>query len=150
MAAIKIVKQEADSLNCGIACVAMLRPDLSYKKIKNKMLKQKGKITRTSARELVVLCKSLKLDAEIKRTKSWGDISSVAIVGVNPEKGKEKNFHWVLCITNNNKSLIVDPNPDDGDVYQGKKWQDTKDGYWHRGGYKEYVAINITVNSISI
>ena len=148
MPSINLVKQD-DKTGCGIACASMIS-EASYDEVKSCLIKQEkwgaSKSTfYTKAPQLRDLLESFDVKTEIKWSKSWADISGIAIVGVNKDKGI---FHWVLVLKDGTRFLIIDPMT--AEVYQGSEWAESDEGYHHSKRKSNYVLIHKKVTSIKI
>jgi len=115
------------------------------KELMAKSLKWTGgkKIFYTRARMLHGILRGAEIEASLKQSRSWDEISGTAIVGVNRKNGY---FHWVLVVKNDFCFVIIDP--EDGGCYQGRRWIDVKDGYFHSKRKSQYVKIHLEVTSI--
>lgn len=122
---IKLVKQPANELGCGIACVSALTGK-SYSSLKDKLVKMdcwtenKNGDFRTQPDQLSALLKEVGIDHKVEKFSSIELIPAPAIIAVNNKKG---NFHWVIAF--NNKGCVFILDTEDGELYRYENWKDS-------------------------
>lgn len=144
---IKLQKQKKKT-DCGIACAAMLRPDLTYDTVGNKLRevprsKSRAKMNRTNPQELMHLCKHLDLRVQLKTVVSWDQFCPVSIIPVNHYRNK---YHWILRLRQGDNNFIIDPHPEEDFVINSKNWEN--EDYIIRPRKTEYISVDIKISAI--
>lgn len=144
---IKLQKQKKKT-DCGIACAAMLRPDLTYETVRNKLRevprsKSRAVLLRTNPLELMHLCITLDLKVQLKTVVSWDQFCPVAIIPVNHHGNK---YHWILRLIQGDKNYIIDPDPAEDFVLNSENWEN--DDYIIRPRKTKYISVDMQISSI--